>query len=240
MSSGSERVFEMSGKRVSVAEVLIAAPPHERELAGMFKLLAVLVRAGVPILEVLSLAAQSVRNPWLFALLAKAHADVREGKGVAVSFRSTIDELQMEQARAFDVEAILLPYIHLGDTGENSGCLDDAWLRCAMLLDQNPGARMADLLNWSDSFVHFLRLLSAFQDMGEPILRSLMILQKSAACASMRHCLANIIESIEAGSTLSEGMIKCDGYFGGAVVIALMKAGEAGGNLDAVLHRLVH
>lgn len=83
----------------------------------------------------------------------------------------------------------------------------------------------------------FTRQLSILQDAGLPILRSLKILEGNAKPGRLKNALIDVIEEIEAGATLSEAMAKCPKVFS-RLYINMVKAGEAGGALEAILQRL--
>ena len=83
----------------------------------------------------------------------------------------------------------------------------------------------------------FTRQLSTLQDAGLPILRSLKILEGQAKPGVLKNSLADVIEDIESGSTLSEAMAKHPKCFD-RLYCNMVKAGEAGGALEAILQRL--
>ena len=83
----------------------------------------------------------------------------------------------------------------------------------------------------------FTRQLSILQDAGLPIVRSLKILEGNAKPGKLKNALQDVVEEIEAGATLSEGMSKCPKVFN-RLYINMIKAGEAGGALEVILQRL--
>ncbi len=83
----------------------------------------------------------------------------------------------------------------------------------------------------------FTRQLSTLQDAGLPILRSLKILEGQCKPGVLKNALQDIIEDIESGSTLSEAMAKHPKAFD-RLYCNMVKAGEAGGALEAILQRL--
>jgi type IV pilus assembly protein PilC len=72
---------------------------------------------------------------------------------------------------------------------------------------------------------------------GVPIIESLADLRDSLDNPRFREVLADLIESVEGGKTLSQAMAGHGHVFDG-VFISLIKAGEETGNLTAVLHNL--
>lgn len=83
----------------------------------------------------------------------------------------------------------------------------------------------------------FTRQLSTLQDAGMPILRSLRILHGQQKPGVLKNALIDIIEDVEAGSTLSEAMAKHPKVFN-RLYVNIVRAGEAGGVLDSILMRL--
>ena len=83
----------------------------------------------------------------------------------------------------------------------------------------------------------FTRQLSTLQDAGLPILRSLRILEGQSKPGPLKNSLADVIEDIESGATLSEAMAKQPKAFDN-LYVNMVKAGEAGGALEVILQRL--
>jgi len=83
----------------------------------------------------------------------------------------------------------------------------------------------------------FTRQLSTLQDAGLPILRSLKILEGQCKPGVLKNSLGDVVEDIESGSTLSEAMAKHPKAFD-RLYCNMVKAGEAGGALEAILQRL--
>jgi type IV pilus assembly protein PilC len=83
----------------------------------------------------------------------------------------------------------------------------------------------------------FTRQLSTLQDAGLPILRSLKILENQCKPGVLKNSLGEVVEDIESGATLSEAMVKHPKCFD-RLYCNMIKAGEAGGALEAILQRL--
>ena len=83
----------------------------------------------------------------------------------------------------------------------------------------------------------FTRQLSTLQDAGLPILRSLKILHGQCKPGVLKNALDDIVEDIESGATLSEACAKHPKAFD-RLYCNMIKAGEAGGALEAILQRL--
>ena len=83
----------------------------------------------------------------------------------------------------------------------------------------------------------FTRQLSTLQDAGLPILRSLKILEGQCKPGVLKNSLGDVVEDIEGGSTLSEAFSKHPKAFD-RLYCNMIKAGEAGGALEAILQRL--
>src|SRR6186713_3012098 len=83
----------------------------------------------------------------------------------------------------------------------------------------------------------FTRQLSTLQDAGLPILRSLKILEGQCKPGVLKNSLGDVVEDIESGQTLSEAFAKHPKAFD-RLYCNMIKAGEAGGALEAILQRL--
>jgi type IV pilus assembly protein PilC len=83
----------------------------------------------------------------------------------------------------------------------------------------------------------FTRQMSTLQDAGLPILRSLRILEGQTKAGVLKNALQDIVEDVEAGSTLSEAMEKHPKAFN-RLYVHTVRAGEAGGVLDQILRKL--
>lgn len=83
----------------------------------------------------------------------------------------------------------------------------------------------------------FTRQLSTLQDAGLPLLRSLKILEGQCKPGILKNSLSEVVEDIESGSTLSEALAKHPKAFD-KLYCNMVKAGEAGGALEAILQRL--
>ena len=83
----------------------------------------------------------------------------------------------------------------------------------------------------------FTRQLSTLQDAGLPILRSLKILEGQCKPGVLKNALDDVVEDIESGQTLSEAFAKHPKAFD-RLYCNMIKAGEAGGALEAILQRL--
>src|SRR3954469_11215193 len=83
----------------------------------------------------------------------------------------------------------------------------------------------------------FTRQLSTLQDAGLPILRSLKILEGQCKPGVLKNALGDVVEDIESGATLSDAFAKHPKAFD-KLYCNMIKAGEAGGALEAILQRL--
>jgi type IV pilus assembly protein PilC len=83
----------------------------------------------------------------------------------------------------------------------------------------------------------FTRQLSTLQDAGLPILRSLKILEGQCKPGVLKNSLGDVVEDIESGATLSDAFAKHPKAFD-KLYCNMIKAGEAGGALEAILQRL--
>ena len=83
----------------------------------------------------------------------------------------------------------------------------------------------------------FTRQLSTLQDAGLPILRSLKILHGQSKPGVLKNSLEDVVDDIESGATLSDAFAKHPKAFD-KLYCNMIKAGEAGGALEAILQRL--
>src|SRR3954451_19047283 len=83
----------------------------------------------------------------------------------------------------------------------------------------------------------FTRQLSTLQDAGLPILRSLKILEGQCKPSGLKNAPGKVVKEIERGQTLSEAFAKHPKAFD-KLYCNMIKAGEAGGALEAILQRL--
>ena len=83
----------------------------------------------------------------------------------------------------------------------------------------------------------FTRQLSTLQDAGLPILRSLKILENQCKPGVLKNALDDVVDDIESGATLSDAFAKHPKAFD-RLYCNMIKAGEAGGALEAILQRL--
>lgn len=83
----------------------------------------------------------------------------------------------------------------------------------------------------------FCRQFYTMLDAGVPILTSLQILTNQTKNSKMKESLSEIQNDVERGETLSSSMKKQEKVFP-RLLINLIEAGEAGGNLDTVLLRM--
>ncbi len=85
----------------------------------------------------------------------------------------------------------------------------------------------------------FTRQLSTLQDAGLPLLRSLQILESQQKPGRFKNILSDIVEDVEAGSTLSDSMAKHPKAFD-RLYSKMVNAGEIGGVIDLILQRLAN
>jgi len=83
----------------------------------------------------------------------------------------------------------------------------------------------------------FVRQLATLLDAGLPLLRSLNVLSDQAKPGIMKETLSGIAVDIEGGATFSDTLAKHPKSFS-KLFVNMIKAGEVGGILEAVLERL--
>jgi type IV pilus assembly protein PilC len=85
----------------------------------------------------------------------------------------------------------------------------------------------------------FTRQLAVLIDAGLPILRCLHILQEQVESVIFKERIAAMTADIESGSSLSEAMSKYPKQFDN-LYVNMVRAGEVGGVLESVLHKIAH
>ncbi len=83
----------------------------------------------------------------------------------------------------------------------------------------------------------FTRQLATLIDAGLPLLRGLTVLSKQERDPVLRGAIEKIADSVQGGSTFSEGLAQHPRIFN-QLFVSMVKAGEVGGVLDLVLARL--
>lgn len=83
----------------------------------------------------------------------------------------------------------------------------------------------------------FTRQLATLVDAGLPLLRGLLVLQKQEKDPTLKEILGKLAQSIEGGSTFSEGLAQHPKVFN-KLFVNMVKAGELGGVLEVTLTRL--
>jgi len=89
----------------------------------------------------------------------------------------------------------------------------------------------------SKTLMVFTRQLATLIDAGLPLLRSLRTLLKQERNVTLRNTMVALAESVESGSTFSEGLAQHPKIFN-KLYVNMVKAGELGGVLELVLQRL--
>jgi type IV pilus assembly protein PilC len=89
----------------------------------------------------------------------------------------------------------------------------------------------------SQTLSDFANQFAVLQDAGLPIVRSLKVLTNQQKPGGFKDCLAEVTDSVEAGSTLSDAMAQHPYAFDN-LFCNMVRAGEVGGVLDVILNRL--
>jgi len=84
----------------------------------------------------------------------------------------------------------------------------------------------------------FTKQLATMVGSGVPLIQSLGILQKQQPSRGFRRALRDILQTVENGSTYSSSLTLYPHIFD-SLYIAMVEAGEASGNLDIILKKLV-
>lgn len=85
--------------------------------------------------------------------------------------------------------------------------------------------------------VVFTRQLATMIDAGVPLVRSLATLQAQTENPNLQHHIAEIAKDVEGGSSFADALEKHPEAFS-PIYVNMVRAGEAGGILDAILKRL--
>src|SRR5204863_6085896 len=83
----------------------------------------------------------------------------------------------------------------------------------------------------------FTRQLATLVEAGLPLLRGLRVLEKQERNVTLKKIVGELAQSIEGGSTFSEGLAQHPKVFN-RLYVNMVKAGELGGVLEVVLARL--
>lgn len=100
-----------------------------------------------------------------------------------------------------------------------------------------PGLRLLFHRIKSKHVMTFTRQLATLIDAGLPIIRSLNILMEQVESVVFRDKIEAMSKDIEGGSSLSEAMARHPGVFD-ALYVNMVRAGEIGGVLEAVLNKI--
>lgn len=100
-----------------------------------------------------------------------------------------------------------------------------------------PGLRLVFHRVTSKNVMTFTRQLATLIDAGLPIIRSLSILQEQQESVVFKEKIGLISKDIEGGASLSEAMSKHPRIFDN-LYVNMVRAGEIGGVLEAVLNRI--
>ncbi len=87
------------------------------------------------------------------------------------------------------------------------------------------------------ALTEFTRELATLVEAGLPLLRGLRVLERQERSPVLKSVIIQIEQSIEGGSSFSEAIAQHPKVFN-RLYVSMVKAGEAGGVLDAVLSRL--
>ena len=85
--------------------------------------------------------------------------------------------------------------------------------------------------------VVFTRQLAVLIDAGLPLMRSLKTLERQQKAGPLKTAITGIADSVESGSTFSEALANFPKIFT-RLFVNMVKAGEAGGQLELVLNQL--
>ena len=87
------------------------------------------------------------------------------------------------------------------------------------------------------ALAEFTTQLAVLLDAGIPITKCLRILEGQLAPGLLRRTVAEVLEDVEGGTSLSEALAKHGGVFD-SLYTNMVRAGEAGGVQEEILNRL--
>ncbi|WP_141431849.1 type II secretion system F family protein [Bacillus sp. 03113] len=144
-------------------------------------------------------------------------------------------------------------YIGRGRTGKKEGTINAASKREVMLKLREAGIRVIDMNEVRESiftkdlafitpvklesFVIYLRQFSTLLKAGVTVVDSTRILAAQTESKPLKQALLQIEQSLREGNPLSEAVANHRSIFS-PMFIYMIRAGEAGGNMDEVLERL--
>lgn len=186
-----------------------------RDLAGFAFTLGTMQKSGVPILDCMEICAQSSGDKKLAGAIREASSSIREGEGIATPLKKAGFPPMMVQMVA---------------AGEETGKLDDMLIKIADYYEEEILGRRPD------------ELTETIQQMGTMVSAGLPLAQTVGICAEnhggkMGETLESVRADLVAGGNLSGAMAKHPKVFP-PLVVNMVKAGEMGGNLDAILERI--
>ncbi|MFH1226547.1 MAG: type II secretion system F family protein [Planctomycetota bacterium] len=100
------------------------------------------------------------------------------------------------------------------------------------LLHPTPAKRAS-----TEELVIFTRQLATMISAGIPLLESLEVLQEQADSPGLKLVLGEVVEKVRGGSDFSAALAEYPKVFY-KIYVSMIKAGEAGGQLDSILSRL--
>lgn len=202
-------------RREAQEHPMTTTPDLRRDLFNFTLGLATLQRSGVPILEGLEVASQSVRDPGLRAAILDVRGSLRDGQSLAAEFK--------RHARYFDPM-----FVQMIGVGQETGKVD-------VILE-----RMAAHIEHGDSpnpLLTFVRRLSAMMEVGMPVRQALGIAAEIETDATFKAVLPVVAAAVEGGANLAEALAAHPAVFD-PFIVSMVKAGDLGGVLDINLQRI--
>jgi len=187
-----------------------------RALAVFARTLGTLQQSGVPILESMEMTAKSTENRALAAAIMEARGSMREGLGIGVPLRAT---------GGFPKEFIMMV-----SAGEEAGKLDEMLLKIGDYYLEVAEGRGADEITL------FACQLAAMLKAGSPLGKCIAILAENAE-GKTKKVLEAVAHDMTGGAHFFAALAKHPETFD-TVFVSMVKAGEIGGSLDAILQRI--
>ena len=208
---------------VSDKEFAAAADPSEKEVASFALVWGVMLFAGVPILESISIAASVTPNARLRKIIIETYEEARNGGALAPYFQTRLDACHRDFVIA----------LKTGERRENVG---ESLLNHAVVCSLAPG-HVSSQLNWSKDLVSFTHRMAEFLGNGICVLSSLSCAIREAEDPFLQE-LKNVRGWVENGDPLSLALSKSPETFD-RLYANIIRAGEVNHDLPRAFELLL-
>lgn len=154
--------------------------------------------------------------------------------------KGTVSSNSKEAARA-QLKKMRLTLISIKTTKLDSGDGEQGGFLSSMFFKDDKGKLQIQLGSTNPStkdIVVFTKQFAVMIKSGVPLVQAIDILSRQQRVRSFGKCLTRIRQAVETGSTLSDALEAFPKIFD-TLYVAMIRAGEASGNLDVILMKLV-